>query len=67
MDDDDADIDAPGFELDGLRQRSEAIAATTWAGLRTKARFVAHTHGPLDEDASELASLLRDLGALSAT
>lgn len=66
VDDDDADIEVPGLELDALRRRSEAITATTWAGLRTKARFVAHAHGPLDEDSSELASLLRDLGTLSA-
>lgn len=66
VDDDDADTEAPGLELDALRRRSEAVTATTWAGLQTKARFVAHAHGPLDEDSSELASLLRDLGALSA-
>ncbi len=67
VNDDDADTDAPGFELTALRQRSEAITATTWAGLRTKARFVAHAHGPLDEDSSDLLSLLRDLGALPST
>lgn len=64
VNDHDVEMETPSFALDRLARRSEAIAATTWAGLRTKARLVAYAHGPLSEDDSELRSLLADLGAV---
>lgn len=64
VNDPDVEMETPSFALDRLARRSEAIAAKTWAGLRTKARLVAYAHGPLSEDDSELRSLLADLGAI---
>lgn len=65
VNDPDVEMETPSFTLDRLARRSEAITATTWAGLRTKARLVAYVHGALGEDDSELRSLLADLGAIS--
>ena len=65
VNDPDVEMETPSFTLDRLARRSEAIPATTWAGLRTKARLVAYVHGALGEDDSELRSLLADLGAIS--
>ena len=64
VNDPDVEMETPSFALDRLARRSEAITATTWAGLRTKARLVAYVHGTLGEDDSELRSLLADLGAV---
>lgn len=64
VNDPDVEMETPSFALDRMARRSEAITATTWAGLRTKARLVAYAHGPLSEDDSELRSLLADLGAI---
>lgn len=60
----DVDLDALGHQVGELRRRSEQLRATTLAGLRTKARLLAYSHGPIGEDDAELASLLRDLGVV---
>lgn len=66
VNDPDVEMETPSFALDRMARRSETITATTWAGLRTKARLVAYAHGTLGEDDSELRSLLADLAGLPA-
>lgn len=65
VNDADVEMETSSFILDRLARRSEALTATTWDGLRTKARLVAYAHGSFSEDDSELRSLLANLGALS--
>ena len=42
----------------------EILPAATTGGLQAKAKLVAFRHGPFDEEAADLASLLRDLGVM---
>lgn len=67
VDGSEVDLDGLGCQVEALRRRSERLRATTFAGLRTKARLLAHSHGRIGEDDMDLASLLRDLGVLDAT
>lgn len=64
VNDDEVDPEPLYLRLDEIRRRMEILPAATTGGLQAKAKLVAFRHGPFDEEAADLASLLRDLGVM---
>lgn len=64
VNDDEVDPEPLHLRLDEIRRRMEILPATTMSGLQAKAKLVAFRHGPFDEEAADLGSLLRDLGVV---